>query len=711
MKNFGRYQLLQEIGRGGMGIVYRAYDTKFKTVVALKIMIRDEKEHIDRFFRETTAVAKLNHPNIVRFYECGGSPKPYFTMEYIEGVTLSSLIHKKNIPPTKLVDIMIAVCEAMQYGHSNRIMHRDIKPSNIMISKSGEVKIMDFGLAKIADESKQFSKSGQIIGTAYYMAPEQVEGKADYKSDIYSLGASMYEALTYRTVYQGALEINILVQITTSYPIPPRQLNPDISPYLEAICLKCLQRNPFKRYHNFKQLTRELKNFKAQKPILAKKYTSWDVLGNFIRKHKVICACLAFIFLTLFTSLIITLNALNYAEKATQKAQREKDRTKVALNKVMKVLSYSIKEHAVLQEDAKFATLCAEIFSDVETYGENKDWSFLKGYITSISGATKKSLEYYDRQIQRNPSDIEAYNNRGLLYSENKEYQKALEDFNRALTINSNYSDCYNNRGLLFLEQGKYSKALADFNKALQLNNRDYNAYNNRGLLYREQNLYSKALADFDKALEIAPDNFEIYNNVGLLYRYLEQYDEAINSYNKALQINPKFVEAYNNRGNLYKDKKLYEKALTDYNNVLKINPNYYKTYNSRGVIYKSLKKYEQALSDYSKALEINPQFAEGYYNRAILYHQKKEIKKSINDLDTAIKLKPDFYSAYINRGIVYRNLRKYNIAIHSFTKASTIKPYTQRAYAELYLCHKKLNNKKEAKYFRDKVAQLKKEK
>ncbi|BBM86000.1 serine/threonine-protein kinase [Candidatus Uabimicrobium amorphum] len=285
-QTFGRYVIEKELGRGGMGIVYKAHDPTLQKNIALKVIMHGDEKYIARFIVESTATAKLNHRNIVRFYEFGEHPQPFFTMEYIEGCTLSTLIKEKQISPALLIDILIEICDALAHAHHEQILHRDIKPSNIMIDHDQKPKIMDFGLAKVFDRTQlDLSKTGDVLGTVFYMAPEQLNGRAVLQSDIYSIGATMYEALTYRTVHQGDSFANLCLQILTKDPIPPRQLNPDICPYFEAICLKCLQRKPEKRYHNFAQLKQELVNLKNNRPIIARKYNYIDKVKNTVRHN------------------------------------------------------------------------------------------------------------------------------------------------------------------------------------------------------------------------------------------------------------------------------------------------------------------------------------------------------------------------------------------------------------------------------------------
>ncbi|BBM82159.1 protein kinase domain-containing protein [Candidatus Uabimicrobium amorphum] len=713
-KVFNKYQILGELGRGGMGVVYKAYDNTLKTTVALKIMTNNEKEYVERFFVETTTVAKLNHPNIVRFYECGGQPRAYFTMEYIEGATLSHFIRNKSLKPMQLVDLLMPLCEALHYAHSHKVIHRDLKPSNIMITRDGVPKVMDFGLAKRSDMAK-LSKTGQMLGTVHYMSPEQVAGEASFASDIYSFGALMYEALTYRTVYQGESDINIIVQINENTPIPLRQLNPDISPSLEAICLKCLQRNPRKRYSDFKQLLREFKNFKAHRPIIARKYSSWDVLANFVYKHKVICSSIALIFIILSCSLVITLKALDYAkserlkaQKAAQKTMEEKEKTKESLNKVMSILRYSVMKYDALGQDEKFAALFSQIFTDLESYGENRDWNFIKGYISSQGGNTAKGLEYYAKQIKNNPQDPRAYNNRGGIYYRLQKYELALADFNKAIQIKPSLATAYRNRANVYRDTQQHNLALKDYKKFIDLEPQDANGYIDRAALHHDMGQYQLALNDFNKSVTLAPDNAETYYNRGIFYSDIQKYPLAIRDYTQAIQCNPQHAQAYLNRGLLYTRTQKYDLALQDYAQVEKLEPESVEVYTNRGNIYSRTKQYDLALENYNKAIAKDSRGSKAYYNRGLIYYTWKEYQKAIADFSQAIAIDPNYFIAYRTRGMVYYERQKYKLAIDDLNKALSISRNMWEIHYYLHLCYQRLNNTNKSQYHLKKSQQLK---
>jgi tRNA A-37 threonylcarbamoyl transferase component Bud32 len=260
--SLGRYEILEELGRGAMGIVYKGRDPKLNRVTAIKT-IRftddfDEEQAAkirEQFYREAEVVAKLAHPNIVTIFDVGEDlDLSYLAMEYLEGENLEAYARKDNLMPIrKGIDVTAQVCDALAYAHSHGIVHRDIKPANIMILKNGQVKVTDFGIARATASSK--TRTGVIKGTPYYMSPEQISGmKVDGRSDIFSLGIVFYQLLTGELPFGGENLAAIMYQITTVEPDPPTKHNPKIYKAAVAILNRALEKSLESRYQNAKQM-------------------------------------------------------------------------------------------------------------------------------------------------------------------------------------------------------------------------------------------------------------------------------------------------------------------------------------------------------------------------------------------------------------------------------------------------------------------------
>jgi len=294
---WGDYELLEELGRGGMGVVYRARHVKLGRVVALKKILRADvasPRDLLRFRAEAEATAKLDHPWIVPVYEVGDvSGQPFFTMKLIEGTTLAKRLAEGPLPARDAAELLIPVCRAIAAAHRQGILHRDLKPANILLDRDGRPHVTDFGLAKRITSSESLTRTGAILGTPSFMPPEQAAGRRGElgpPSDVYSLGAILYQMLTGRPPFQAASPIDTLLLVLEQDPPPPRLLNPKADAELELICLKCLQKPPELRYETPEDLASDLERFLADEPIHARSSSLTQVVVRALREthHAVI---------------------------------------------------------------------------------------------------------------------------------------------------------------------------------------------------------------------------------------------------------------------------------------------------------------------------------------------------------------------------------------------------------------------------------------
>ncbi|GEM_PF-4137308 len=276
---FGNYEIVKELSRGGMGIVYIAKQRGLSREVALKVLIAGEgatEDQIKRFHREAESSAKMSHPNIVPIFDVGVvGNQHYFTMEFVKGKPLDALIKEQAVEQEEALRIIAKTARALHYAHEQDIIHRDIKPGNILLTEEGEPKLTDFGLAKDVGggEGQTLTVSGAVMGTPRYMSPEQAEGRTseiDSRSDLFSLGSIFYELLTDQTPFTGNTIVELLKKVSQEDPPPPRRLNKHIHKDVETICLKCLEKDVSKRYQNGDALADDIDRFIAGDPILAK---------------------------------------------------------------------------------------------------------------------------------------------------------------------------------------------------------------------------------------------------------------------------------------------------------------------------------------------------------------------------------------------------------------------------------------------------------
>jgi WD40 repeat protein len=273
----GEFELLEQIGHGGMGVVYRARQLRLDRIVAVKLLplgAFSSREAIQRFRGEALAAAGLQHPNIVAIHDVGEHEgQPYYSMELVEGQTLAELVRDHPLPPRRAATYLQTIAGAVHYAHQHGILHRDLKPSNILIDEFDRPRITDFGLAKRLAEAPGATLAGVMMGSPSFMPPEQAEGRAGAlgpATDVYALGAMLYHLLTRQPPFQAETLAGLLRRIQEEDPLPPRRLRPGIPRDLETICLRCLQKDPRRRYLSAAELGAELERFLGDQPILAR---------------------------------------------------------------------------------------------------------------------------------------------------------------------------------------------------------------------------------------------------------------------------------------------------------------------------------------------------------------------------------------------------------------------------------------------------------
>lgn len=328
--SFGDYQLLQELARGGMGSVYKARQISVNRIVALKLMLSGEMaslKEIARFQQEAEAVAKIEHPGIVPIYDAGEfEGKRFIAMAFLPGGDLDDKVRDHGpLPNLEAAQLVHDIAEAMECAHQHNIIHRDLKPGNILLTEDGQPRVSDFGIAKPIDNDSHLTVTGEVIGTPGYISPEQAIPEPELigpKSDVYAIGAILYFTLTGRPPYCAPSAAAALYQVIETQVIPPILLNPDISEDLNTICLKCLEKDPDKRYESAQALAEDLQRYCDGQPILARPISKIEKAWRWCKRNPVIASLLGTIVVTLVAgSIISTLFAIRAtdAEKLAEK--------------------------------------------------------------------------------------------------------------------------------------------------------------------------------------------------------------------------------------------------------------------------------------------------------------------------------------------------------------------------------------------------------
>jgi WD40 repeat protein len=329
------YEILGELGRGGMGVVYKARQVGLQRPVALKMILAGAHagpQELARFRREAEAVAQLQHPHIVQIYEVGEQEgRPYFSLEFVNGGSLAQKLAGKPRPARQAAQLVRTLARAVHAAHQRGIIHRDLKPANVLLTADGTPKVTDFGLAKRLDAGPGLTESGAIMGTPSYMAPEQAEAKKKAigpATDVYALGAILYEMLTGRPPFKAETPLDTILQVISKEPVPPSRLQAKVPHDLETICLKCLRKEPSKRYGSAIELAGELRRYLQDQPIQARRTGVVERSWRWCRRNRAVAGLLSAVLITLFLGTVV---ASFFAVRATANAQKSQENEQRAL--------------------------------------------------------------------------------------------------------------------------------------------------------------------------------------------------------------------------------------------------------------------------------------------------------------------------------------------------------------------------------------------
>jgi len=640
------YEVLSLLGEGGMASVYKVRSRADDSLFAIKMLKQDlakEPGAVLRFKQEVKAASKLTHPNLVATYELGETTDgtPFFVMDFVDGNNLSVMLAENGkLSVDRALEIFVALCDAIEHAHSKGVIHRDIKPSNVLVTMQGLVKVVDFGIAKVAQTATtgntvSLTQSGEVFGSPLYMSPEQCMGEAsDERSDIYSLGCVMYELLSGSPPFQGANPIKIIFGHLNEKPSrisrAEKSENEKMIGHLESIVLCCLEKKVPDRYQSVKQLLQDLNNVKDGKaPLIAR--NSPKMRRGVLKKAAIFTGAAGIIAAT-----YVGTTMMSKTEKPIEPASQQQNAEAVK-------------------------TLIASFTTEIRAHPDEDYWYIMRGTTYREAGDLVNALMDFTMAISKNPKNAKAYRERGWTYAKMEKWEKAAEDNSTAIELNPNYADAYIGRARDYLALGQLDKSYKDADKAIELNPKNPMAYLNRATALFEMKKYDKAMADCDTVVELnsadphprilrsrvaeklgniqkgiddlsfiiekRPDEVPRIIERAFLYNQVGKYDLALKDADKARQLNPKHVGANIARAEALNGLGKRTEAFEEFDRGLVTDPNNSEIHKRKGDIYAKSGEDEKALASYDEALKLWTGYAEASKARDELLKSSKKLK------------------------------------------------------------------------------------
>jgi len=678
----GRYEIIEELGKGGMGKVYRVEDTKIKQEIALKLIrpeIAADKKTIERFKNELKTARNIRHKNVCGMFDLGEEKGSHFiTMEYISGQDLKGLIRQTGqLTVGKAVSIAKQICDGLEEAHSLGIVHRDLKPNNIMIDRGGNARIMDFGIAR-AVKGKSITGSGVMIGTPQYMSPEQVEGKdVDQRSDIYSLGIILYEMLTDRVPFEGDTPLTVGVKQKTETPKDPKDFNERISDDLNRLILKCLEKDKENRYQSAVELRSELEKIEhglptteriepKKKPLTSREYT---VQLNMKK--------LFFFALAVFAVVIIGLILWSPWSKMEESAPISSEKPSLAVLPFEDFSQKKDQEHLCLGLAAEliyrlnkvqnlWVPARASSFSfrgsdiDIQEVGNRLNVkSVLVGTLQKAENKLRISVELinvadnniiWSETYERDEGDIFDLEDELALVIVEKLKVNLLGEEKAAIV--KRYTENVEAYNLYLAGRFFWNKRTADgtesaleyFEKAIEKDSEFALAYAGMAdcfiilpfygnFLPRDE--YPKALEAASTALEIDESLAEAHTSLAYLKGFYEwNWPEAEKEFKTAIKLNPNYANGHHWYGLLLSAQGRTQEAIDELRKAIELDPLSHIIINNYGDVLYHAHLYDQAIEQYRKALEIAPKFSQSVKGIGLVYLEKGMFEESIMELE-----------------------------------------------------------------------------
>ncbi len=644
------YQVLSELGRGGMGVVYKARHKRLKRIVALKMIVAGAYASTalqTRIRTEAEAVARLQHPNIVQIFEVGDHETlPFLTLEYVDGGSLERKASAKALPAREAAQLVEAMARGIHHAHKHGILHRDLKPSNVLLTADGVPKVTDFGLAKLLDAESGPTPTEAFLGTPSYMSPEQAAGNmrgAGVQADVYGLGAILYALLTGKPPFKGTTLLNTLEKVRNEEPVPPARLQKGVPRDLESICLRCLEKEPARRYASAEALADDLRRFCDGQPIQARP------IGLARRLCRFVCRRPALIGKGVFAAALLCLAATSfwYARVSDQLERHRAEDRYVQFSR--------------LRDEALFYGQLAPdqgtFFTGAERESSLKTAESAAREALALAGVgAEGELRPLHRCFMdvRRPEMVEDCYTLLLVLAETQSQRTdlapqecrraALQTLDRAGRLGID-TRVYHLRRASLLEQlgegGEARKEKEQANKQSPQSSLDY--FLNGEENYRK-GAWEPARADFNRVLAMQPAHFWAQFFLAVCHLRLGEWEAARSGFNACLARRSDFVWTYLFRGFANEKLGTFREAEEDFQNAFRLDPQSDARYTlllTRGVLRFQQKQLQQAAADFLSAIALRPQQYNAYANLAWVHLARGEFEKAAEQVQRAARLHP----------------------------------------------------------------------
>ncbi len=676
---FGDYDLIEEIGRGGQGVVYRARQKSLNRTVALKVIGLGQwssTPHLRRFRRDAEAAASLEHPQIVPIYEIGERDGScYFSMKFVEGGQLDEVIATKTISPRWAAELLVKIARTVHFAHERGILHRDIKPGNILLDRQGEPHLTDFGLARLIEQESTITNSFDVLGTPSYMAPEQASGRVKEltaASDVYSLGAVLYQMLTGQPPFAGGTTYETIRLVMESEPRNPRLWNPKVDVDLATICLKCLEKDPKRRYASALALAEDLERWLRHEPVQARPTGLVVRTSKWVRRNPVVAGLVLFS-LALATAVMVmiwkewpmlppakSIAVLPFTDLSGDKsnpyfADGIQDEILSRLSKIadLKVISRTSTEKYKssgqnVREIGQQLGVANILEGQVQTAGDH-----IRITVQLINASTDSHLwaDTYDRNLtdvftvesevaQRIASSLQTK----LTGSEQRAIASRPTENTRAHQLYLKGRFFWNKR------TGADLQTAADYFQQAILADPGYaNAY--AGLAQsellmpfydagRSQDTFPKAKAAASRAIELDENSPEGHVALAMLLCYDFKFNESEAEFKRALEFDPNYATAHHWYGNtLLTTLGRFDEAIKEGQRAIELDPLSLIINADLGTTFMLARRYDEAIAQLRSTLTLDNNFAYAHQNLGLALFVKGNIEAAIAEYEKAQKL------------------------------------------------------------------------